>query len=84
MQADDALPSHGEFSIDQLCDNVSSNPDELEMGGPVAYDCPSVPACSEALENLEKYQHFSAKQCVCTRASCSKPMESEDVYCKCF
>jgi hypothetical protein len=36
VQADDALPSHGEFSIDQLCGNVSSNPDELEMVGPVA------------------------------------------------
>jgi hypothetical protein len=33
---DDALPSHGEFSIDQLCDNISSNPDELGMDGPVA------------------------------------------------
>jgi hypothetical protein len=55
---DDALPSHGEFSIDQLCDNVSSNPDELEMDGPVAYDCPSVPTCSEAMEYLEKYEHF--------------------------
>jgi hypothetical protein len=58
VQADDALTSHGEFSIDQLCDNVSSNPDELEMDGPVAYDCPSVPTCSEAMEHLEKYEHF--------------------------
>jgi hypothetical protein len=58
VQADDALPSHGEFSIDQLCDNVSSNPDELEIGGPVAYHCQSVPTCSEAMEYLEKYEHF--------------------------
>jgi hypothetical protein len=58
VQADDALPSHGEFIIDQLCDNVSSNPDELQMDGPVAYDCPSVPTCSEAVEHLEKYEHF--------------------------
>jgi hypothetical protein len=36
VQADDALPSHGEFSIDQPCDNVSFNPDELEMDDPVA------------------------------------------------
>jgi hypothetical protein len=43
VQADDALPSHGEFNIDQLCGSVSSNPDELEMDGPVAYGCPSVP-----------------------------------------
>jgi hypothetical protein len=57
VQADDALPSHGEFNIDQLCD-VSSNPDELEMDGPVAYDCPSVPICSEAVEYLEKYEHI--------------------------
>jgi hypothetical protein len=28
------------------------------MDGPVAYDCPSVPTCSEAMEYLEKYQHF--------------------------
>jgi hypothetical protein len=58
VQANDALPSHGEFNIDQLCDNVSSNPDELEMDGPVAYDSPSVPTCSEAMEYLEKYEHF--------------------------
>jgi hypothetical protein len=58
LQADDALPSHGEFSIDQLCDNVSSNPDELEMDDPVACDCPSIPTCSEAVEHLEKYEHF--------------------------
>jgi hypothetical protein len=58
VQADGALASHGEFSVDQLCDNVSSNPDELEMDGPVAYDCPSVPTCSEAVEYLEKYEHF--------------------------
>jgi hypothetical protein len=58
VQADNALPSHGEFSIDQLCDNVSSNPDELEGDGPMAYDCPSVPTCSEAVEHLEKYEHF--------------------------
>jgi hypothetical protein len=58
VQADDALPSHGEFSIDQVCDNVSSNPDELEMDGPVAYDCPSVPTCSEAVEHFEKYENF--------------------------
>jgi hypothetical protein len=55
---DDALPSHGEFSIYQLYDNVSSNPDELEMDGLVAYDCPSVPTCCEAVEHLEKYEHF--------------------------
>jgi hypothetical protein len=58
VQADDALPSHGEFSIDQLCDNVSSNPDELEMDGPVVYDCPSVSTCSAAMKHLEKYEHF--------------------------
>jgi hypothetical protein len=29
-----------------------------KMGGPVAYDCPSVPTCSEAMEDLEKYEHF--------------------------
>jgi hypothetical protein len=58
VQADDALTSHGEFSIDQLCENVSSNPDELEMDGPVAYDCPSVRTCSEAVEHLEKYEDF--------------------------
>jgi hypothetical protein len=58
VQADDAFPSHGEFSIDQLRDSVGSKPDELEMDGPVAYDCPSVPACSEAMEYLEKYEHF--------------------------
>jgi hypothetical protein len=58
VQADYALPSHGEFSIDQLCDNVSSNPDELEMDGPVAYDCPSVPRCSEAVEHLESANIF--------------------------
>jgi hypothetical protein len=52
VQADDALPSYGEFSIDQLRDNVSSNPDELEMDGPVAYDRPSVPTCFEAVEHL--------------------------------
>jgi hypothetical protein len=57
VQADDALPSHGDFNIDQLCDNVSSNPDELEMDGPVVYDCPSVPTCSEPVEHLEKYKH---------------------------
>jgi hypothetical protein len=58
VQADYALPSYGEFSIGQLCGNVSSNPDELEMDGPVAYDCPSVPTCSEAVAHLEKYEHF--------------------------
>jgi hypothetical protein len=58
VQADGALPSHGEFSIDQLCDNVSSNPGELEMDGPVAYDCPPVPTCAEAMEHLEEYEHF--------------------------
>jgi hypothetical protein len=58
VQADDALPSHGEFSIDQLCDNVSSYTDELEMYDAVAYDCPSVPTCSEGVEHLEKYEHF--------------------------
>jgi hypothetical protein len=58
VEADYALPSHREFGIDQLCDNVSSNPDELEMDDPVAYDCPSVPTCSEAMEHLEKYEHF--------------------------
>jgi hypothetical protein len=58
VQADEALPSHGELSIDQLCDNVSSNPDELEMDGPVTYDCPSVPTCAEAVEYSEKYEHF--------------------------
>jgi hypothetical protein len=58
VQADDALPSLGEFSIDQLCDNVSTNPDELEMDDPVAYDCPSVPTSSEVVEYLEKYEHF--------------------------
>jgi hypothetical protein len=58
VQADNALPSHGKFGIGQLCDNVSSNPDKLEMDGPVAYDCPSVPTCSEAVEHLEKYEHF--------------------------
>jgi hypothetical protein len=36
------------------CDNL----DELEMDGPVAYDCPYVPTCSEAMEYLEKYEHF--------------------------
>jgi hypothetical protein len=58
VQADDALPSHVEFNIDQLRDDVSSNPDELEMDGPVAYACPSVPTCSEAMKHLEKYEHF--------------------------
>jgi hypothetical protein len=58
VQADDALPSHGKFNIDQLCDNVSSNPDECEMDSPVVYDCPSVPTCPEAVEHLEKYEHF--------------------------
>jgi hypothetical protein len=58
VQEDDALPLQGEFSIDQLCDNVSSNPDELETDDPVAYDCPSVPTCSEAMEYLKKYEHF--------------------------
>jgi hypothetical protein len=58
MQADDALPSHGEFSTEQLCDNVSFNPDELEMDDPVAYDCPCVPTFSGAVEHLEKYEHF--------------------------
>jgi hypothetical protein len=58
VQTDNALPSHGEFIIDQLCDNVSSNPDEHEMDGPVAYDFPSVSTCSEAVEHLEKYEHF--------------------------
>jgi hypothetical protein len=58
VQADDALPSHGEFNIDQLCDNVSSNPDELAMDDRVVYDCPSVPTCSEAVEHLEKYEHI--------------------------
>jgi hypothetical protein len=58
VQADNAVPSRGEVSMDQLCDNVSSNPDELEMDDPVAYDCPSVPTCSEAMEHLEKYEHF--------------------------
>jgi hypothetical protein len=57
VQAVDALPSHGEFSIDQICDNVNSNPHELEMDGPVTYERPSVPTCSEAVEHLEKYQH---------------------------
>jgi hypothetical protein len=57
VQADDTLPSHGECNIDQLCD-VSSNADELEMDGPVAYDCPSVPTCSEGVDYLEKYGHF--------------------------
>jgi hypothetical protein len=57
VQADDALPSHGEFSIEQLCD-VSSNPDEPEIDGPVAYDCTSVPTCFEAMQPLEKYEHF--------------------------
>jgi hypothetical protein len=28
------------------------------MDGPVAYDCPSVPTCSEAMEYLEKYEPF--------------------------
>jgi hypothetical protein len=58
VQANDALPSHGEFNTDQLCDNVSSNPDELEMDDPVVYDCSSVPTCSEAMEHLEKYERF--------------------------
>jgi hypothetical protein len=28
------------------------------MDDPVAYDCPSVPTCSEAVEHLQKYEHF--------------------------
>jgi hypothetical protein len=28
------------------------------MDGPVAYDCPSVPTCSEAMEHVEKYEPF--------------------------
>jgi hypothetical protein len=58
VQADVALPSHGGLNIDQPCDNVSSHPDEFEMNGTVAYDCPSVPTCSEGVEYLEKYEHF--------------------------
>jgi len=58
VRADDALPPCGELDLDQLCDNVTSSPEELEMDGPVAYDCPSVPTCSEAMEYLEKYDHF--------------------------
>lgn len=58
VQADDALPPCGELDLDQLCDNVTSSPDELEMDGPVSSDCPSVPTCSEAIEYLEKYDHF--------------------------
>jgi hypothetical protein len=58
VQTGDALPSHGELDLDKLCDNVSSNPNELEMDGPVAYDSPSVRTCSEAMEYLEKYEHF--------------------------
>jgi hypothetical protein len=32
VQADDTLPSHEEFNIDQLCDNVSSNPNGWSSG----------------------------------------------------
>jgi hypothetical protein len=78
VQVYDALPSHREFNTDQLCDNVSSMPDELEMGGPVAYDCSSVPTCSEAVEHWEKYEPR------CPTARSSRPTESEDLYCKCF
>jgi glutaredoxin-related protein len=28
------------------------------MAGPVLYDSPSIPRCSEAMEYLEKYEHF--------------------------
>jgi hypothetical protein len=28
------------------------------MDGLVAYDCSSIPTCSEAMEYLEKYEHF--------------------------
>jgi hypothetical protein len=43
VQADEALPSHGELDLDELRDNVNSNPDGLEMDGPMAYDYPAVP-----------------------------------------
>jgi hypothetical protein len=58
VQAHDAVPSHGELSLNKLCYNVSSNPDKREIDGPVVCDCPSVPTCSEAMEYLEKYEYF--------------------------
>ena len=58
MLADDTLSSCGVLDLDQLCGNVSHSPDELEMGGQVAYDCQYVPTCSEVMEYLEKYDHF--------------------------
>jgi len=56
--ADDNLSSCGVLDLDQLCGNVSHNPDELEMGGQVAYDCQYVPTCSEVMKYMEKYDHF--------------------------
>jgi hypothetical protein len=49
VQADNTLPPCGELDVVQLCDHVSSNPDETEMGGQVAYDCQSVPTSSEGI-----------------------------------
>jgi hypothetical protein len=58
VQADGALVSHGWFHLDELWDNFSSIPDELDMDDTVVYDCPSVPTCSEAMEYLEKCERF--------------------------
>ena len=58
MLADDTLSTRGVLDLDQLCGNVNHNPDELEMGGQVVYDCQYALTCSEVMEYMEKYDHF--------------------------
>ena len=82
MLADDNLSSCGVLDLDQLCGNVSHNPDELEMGGQVAYDCQYVPTCSEVMKYMEKYDHFLHSN-TRPRESRENHIESKDVYCNC-
>ena len=83
MQADEALPSHGELDLDELRDNVNSNPDELEMDDPMAYDYPAVPHVLRPW-NTWKSKNIFCEATQCPRARSSKHMESEHVYCYCF
>jgi hypothetical protein len=56
--ADDTLSSCGGLDLDQVCGNVSYNPDELEMHTQVGNYCQFVPTCSEVKEYFEKMTVF--------------------------
>jgi hypothetical protein len=65
VQADDALPSSGELDLDEACDNVSSNTDELDIDGLCLSTCST---CSEAM------QYFKSMNIICKATQMSHSM----------